>query len=69
MKSHAGGKDHLQLSTLSKAMWANKNTAELHVFPRGSHGISWGAKLDKIPEVRIWPILADKFLRTVFKTR
>ena len=50
-------------------MWANKNTAELHVFPRGSHGISWGAKLDKIPEVRIWPILADKFLRTVFKTR
>ena len=53
----------------AEAMWANKNTAELHVFPRGSHGISWGAKLDKIPEVRIWPTLADKFLRTVFGTK
>ena len=53
----------------AEAMWANKNTAELHVFPRGSHGISWGAKLDKIPEVRIWPTLADRFLRTVFRTK
>ena len=53
----------------AEAMWANKNTAELHVFPRGSHGISWGAKLDKIPEVRIWPTLADKFLRTVFRAK
>ena len=53
----------------AEAMWAQKNTAELHVFPRGSHGISWGAKLDKIPEVRIWPTLADRFLRMVFRTK
>ena len=53
----------------AEAMWAHKRTAELHIFPRGSHGISWGAKLDKIPEVRIWPTLADRFLKMAFRAR
>ena len=52
-------------STLfAEAMWKLGNTAELHIFPRGAHGLAIGQDND-IVEIRIWPELASAFLHTI----
>lgn len=52
-------------STLfAEAMWKLGNTAELHMFPRGAHGLAIGQDND-IFEIRIWPELASDFLRVL----
>ena len=52
-------------STLfAEAMWKLGNTAELHMFPRGAHGLAIGQDND-IVEIRIWPELASAFLHTI----
>lgn len=53
-------------STLfAEAMWKLGNTAELHIFPRGPHGLAVGQDNDQITEIRIWPELASAFLLTI----
>ena len=47
------------------AMWKLGNTAELHVYPSGKHGLGLGNRSDEHPEVRSWPCLASEFLKTV----
>ncbi len=47
------------------AMWKAGNTAELHVYPSGKHGLGLGNRSDTHPEVRSWPRLASEFLKTV----
>ena len=47
------------------AMWKQGNTAELHVYPSGKHGLGLGNRGDEHPEVRSWPLLASEFLKTV----
>ncbi len=49
----------------AEAMWKLGNTAELHIFPRGPHGLALGQDNDRITEIRIWPELASSFLKTV----
>ncbi len=49
----------------SEAMWAQGLTAELHIFPRGKHGLALGLDEGAPPEIRVWPELADHFLRTL----
>ena len=49
----------------AEAMWKIGNTAELHLFPRGRHGLAIGLDNDQVPEIRMWPELASNFLRTV----
>ena len=49
----------------AEAMWKIGNTAELHLFPRGAHGLAIGQDNDQVPEIRIWPELASNFLRAV----
>lgn len=50
-------------STLfAEAMWKLGNTAELHLFPRGKHGLAIGQDSDEAPEIRVWPLLASNFL-------
>ena len=53
-------------STLfAEAMWRQGNIAELHMFPRGRHGLAVGQDDEDIPEIRVWPELASNFLKTV----
>lgn len=47
---------------MAKALWSKGVTAELHVFPRGPHGVALG---QDFPETRIWPHLAAVFLRGI----
>ncbi len=49
----------------AQAMWKQGNTAELHVYPSGKHGLGLGNRSDAHPEVRSWPQLASEFLKTV----
>lgn len=49
----------------AEAMWKLGNTAELHIFPRGPHGMAAGQDNDQVTEIRIWPELASNFLKTV----
>ena len=45
---------------LATALWAKGVTAELHVFPRGLHGIALGKDF---PDAKLWPQQAATFLR------
>lgn len=47
---------------LAQALWAKQITCELHVFPRGPHGIALAAEY---PDAKIWPQLAGNFLREI----
>ncbi|MBP5532003.1 MAG: alpha/beta hydrolase [Lentisphaeria bacterium] len=49
----------------AESMWKAGNTAELHVYPSGKHGLGLGNRSDEHPEVRSWPQLASEFLKTV----
>ena len=49
----------------AEAMWKLDNIAELHIFPRGPHGLAVGQDNGRITEIRIWPELASNFLKTV----
>lgn len=49
--------------------------AEVHVFPRGGHGVALGNQVTNIPseearkivpEVTVWPELAAWFIRQIF---
>ncbi len=42
-----------------RALWKNGVTAELHVFPRGRHGLGLASEQ---PDLRAWPGLAGRFL-------
>ena len=52
-------------TVFAEAMWKLGNTAELHIFPRGPHGLALGQDNDQLPEIRIWPELASRFLETI----
>ena len=49
----------------AEAMWAKGNTAELHIFPEGPHGLGMGERHEAFPEVRVWPELAATFLKKI----
>lgn len=48
----------------AEAMWAKGNTAELHIFPHGPHGLGLGRR-EEFAEVRVWPELAAAFLKKI----
>ena len=64
-------------NTLLMAMALHKAgvPAEVHVFPRGGHGVALGNQVTNIPseearkivpEVTVWPELAARFIRQIF---
>lgn len=48
----------------AQACWKHGVTCELHIFPRGHHGLGMGTK-PEFPEVRQWPALSAEFLRNL----